>query len=264
MVAGTLFCARNVEARGTDLRSRMAPMTPRAATVRILWIAPLLLVLIGVAAVIRRTLLLLAPAPATPGISQTAALDAGFARHPVLTMVHIIPGLLFLLLGPLQFVRRLRSRRPGLHRWTGRVVIASGLIIGTSALVMSTQMAIGGVNEAAATTLFAILYLFALTKAFLSIRRGKVAQHREWMIRAFAIGLAVAAVRPIVGVFFATRRITHLTPHDFFGAAFWLGFTMNLIAAGIWINYTRPGIGIETEAGASRLDRPGGMSHLLK
>jgi hypothetical protein len=46
---------------------------------------------------------------------------------------------------------------------------------------------------------------------FLHIRRGRVALHREWMIRAFAIGLAVAAIRPIVGVFFATRVLTHLT-----------------------------------------------------
>lgn len=43
-----------------------------------------------------------------------------------------------------------------------------------------------------------------------------------------------------MGVFFATRGITHLTPHDFFGIAFWLGFTLQLIAAEIWINYTRP------------------------
>jgi uncharacterized membrane protein len=192
--------------------------------------------------VIRRTLHLFAPAPAALGVAEVAALDAGFARHPLLTMFHIVPGLLFMVLGPLQFVRRLRSRRPGFHRWTGRVVIASGLIIGSTALVMSTRMAIGGVNETVATMLFAIVFLFALVKAFLSIRRGKVAQHREWMIRAFAIGLAVATVRPMVGVFFATRSITHLTPHDFFGTAFWLGFTMNSIVAEIWINYTRRGI----------------------
>jgi hypothetical protein len=60
------------------------------------------------------------------------------------------------------------------------------------------------------------------------------------MIRAFAVGLAVAAIRPIVGVFFATSRLTHLTPHDFFGAAFWLGFTSMLLAAEVWINATRP------------------------
>lgn len=113
------------------------------------------------------------------------------------------------------------------------------MIISCTAFVMSPQMAIGGPNETAATIFFAILFLVALVKAFLAIRRGKVALHREWMIRMFAIGLAVATVRPIVGVFFATRSITHLTPHDFFGIAFWLGFTIHLIAAEIWINYTR-------------------------
>ena len=44
----------------------------------------------------------------------------------------------------------------------------------------------------------------------------------------FAIGLAVATIRPIVGIFFATSRLTHLTPRDFFGTAFWLGFTLTL------------------------------------
>jgi uncharacterized membrane protein len=218
---------------------------PRPAIIRILWLITLLLVLIGVATVTRRTLNLFAPSPAPPRFPEAAAIDGDFARHRLLTMIHIIPGLLFMVLGPLQFVRRLRNRRPGLHRWTGRVVLASGMIIGSTALVMSPQMAIGGANETAATMFFAIVFLFALIKAFLAIRLGKIALHREWMIRAFAIGLAVATVRPIVGAFFATRSITHLTPHEFFGTAFWLGFTMHLIAAEIWINYTRPGIAVE-------------------
>ena len=182
---------------------------------------------------------LLAPPASPSGLPEAAALDGSFVRHSLLTMVHIVPGLLFVVLGPLQFVRTLRARRPRLHRWMGRVVVASGMIIGVTALVMSPQMAIGGANETAATMLFAILFLFALCRAFLAIRHGKVAMHREWMIRTFAIGLAVAFVRPIVGVFFATSRITHLTPHDFFGIAFWLGFTIQAIAAEIWINHTR-------------------------
>jgi uncharacterized membrane protein len=188
--------------------------------------------------VIRRATTLITPSP-TPRFATGAALDAGFAKHPVLTMVHIFPGLLFVVLGPLQFVRGLRSRRPALHRWTGRIVVASGLIIGSTALIMSPQMAVGGTSETAATMLFGTLFLFSLIKAFVSIRQRKIAVHREWMIRAFAIGLAVTTVRPIVGIFFATSPLTHLTPHDFFGAAFWLGFTITAIVAEVWINYTR-------------------------
>ena len=206
---------------------------------RAIWLFTLFLVAIGVAMVIRRTSHILAPSPAPPGFPEAAALDEGFARHPLLTMLHIIPGSLFMVLGPLQFIPALRSRKPRLHRWTGRAVLASGAIVGTTALVMSPQMAIGGVSETAATMLFAILFLFGLTRAFLLIRRGSVALHREWMVRAFAIGLAVASIRPIVGIFFATSRLTHLTPHDFFGAAFWLGFTAQTIAAEVWIHQTR-------------------------
>jgi uncharacterized membrane protein YozB (DUF420 family) len=141
----------------------------------------------------------------------------------------------------------LRSPTPVRFIWTLTiflsligVVIVSGLIIGATALVMSPRMAIGGANETAATTLFATLFLFALLKAWRSIRQRNVALHREWIIRAFAIGSAVATTRPIVGIFFATSRITHLTPHDFFGIAFWLAFTIHLIAAETWITHTRP------------------------
>ncbi|MBI1880981.1 MAG: DUF2306 domain-containing protein [Chloroflexi bacterium] len=204
--------------------------------VRALWGAVIILAVIGIAAVIRRMLVLSdVILPFDP--PQAPGFDAGFARHPLLTLVHIVPGSLFMILGPLQFVRRIRSRYITVHRWSGRVLVASGVVIGLTALTMSFQMAIGGANETAATTFFAVIFLFALGKAFLHIRRREIAQHREWMIRAFAIGLAVATVRPIVGMFFA---LSNLSPQEFFGIAFWLGFTLHLIAAEIWINYTRP------------------------
>jgi uncharacterized membrane protein len=145
-----------------------------------------------------------------------------------------------MLLAPLQFVKRIRVRRPAVHRWIGRTVVAIGIVIGGSALVMSPQMAIGGPTETAATTLFGCLFLFAMIRGFIYIRQGNSRLHREWMIRAFAIGMAVATIRPIVGLFFATSRLTHLTPRDFFGVAFWLGFTIQFLVAEMWIRHTRP------------------------
>jgi len=118
----------------------------------------------------------------------------------------------------------------------GRVLVICGLIIGGSALVMSYRMNIGGPNETAATTLFAIVFLVCLIRAYVHIRRKEVARHREWMIRAYGIGLGVATTRPIVGAFFAFRR---LTPHEFFGIAFWLGFTITFLVAEAWVDYTR-------------------------
>ena len=76
-----------------------------------------------------------------------------------MTLIHIIPGLLFMVLGPLQFSSRLRARHLQWHRWSGRVYLICSLIIGVSALVMSVAMpAIGGLTQAVATTLFALLF----------------------------------------------------------------------------------------------------------
>jgi len=58
------------------------------------------------------------------------------------------------------------------------------------------------------------------------------------MIRAYAIGLSVGAVRPIGGVFFATSRLTQLAPRDFFGIAFWLSFVLSFATAEAWIRRT--------------------------
>ena len=215
---------------------------------RAIWSAVIFLALIGSAVALRRIVHLLPivingyhppAAAANPVAAQFASLDDLFAHYPILTLIHIVPGLLFMILGPLQFSATIRARHLRWHRWSGRIFVICGLVIGISALVMSLGMpAIGGINQAAATTLFATLFLFALCKAFWHIQRREIVRHREWMIRAFAIGLAVATIRPIIGIFFATSRFSGLTPREFFGTAFWIGFVLQIIAAEAWIHAT--------------------------
>ena len=211
-------------------------MSVSSRVTRLLWITVCFLVFIGLAAVTRRALVLLWPATFGGNFTPAAALDTGFAKHMALTLVHILPGGLFLSLALVQFVPGIRRKHLQVHRWMGRVLVICGLIIGISALIMSFTMNIGGANETAATTLFAIVFLTCLGKAYWHIRRKEVARHREWMIRAYGAGLGVATTRPIVGAFFAFRR---LSPHEFFGIAFWLGFTITFLAAEAWVEYTR-------------------------
>lgn len=186
---------------------------------RLLWSAVIFLVLIGLAAVTRRSLALIWP-QRFGGAGAAAGLDSGFARDTALTLIHILPGALFLGLAPLQFARNFRERNLKFHRRMGTLLVICALIIGVSALVMSFRMNIGGANETAATTLFAIVFLICLVKAYLYARSRQIDRHREWMIRTFGVGLGVATTRPIVGMFFAAHR---MTPHEFFGIAFWLG-----------------------------------------
>jgi Predicted membrane protein (DUF2306) len=203
-----------------------------------MWIGLIFLCVIASAVVIRRIAALAYP-PRNPP-AQFAGLDEAFAAKPILTLVHIVPGLIFVILVPFQFSRSFRNGHLRAHRWMGRAIMLLGVLIGISALPMSLHP-IGGALEASATLFFDGFFLFALTKAFLHIRRAEIALHREWVIRAMSIALGIAAVRPVMGVFFATSSLTGLKPHDFFGMAFWLGFTMTYIAGEMWIRYTRVG-----------------------
>ena len=207
---------------------------------RWLWGITIFQVLIGIAIVVRRLVFLSHMNMSGKNIPVKSAVpDNGFAAHPVLTLIHITAGLIFVLLAPLQFVKRLRNSYPKIHRTTGYIVLASGLVIGATALMMGFIMAIGGLTETLAVTVFGIAFLFSLIKAYLHVLKREFDLHREWMIRVLAIGLAVATTRPIMGIFFATSRLTGLTVQQFFGIAFWIAFLIHIVFAEYWIRRTR-------------------------
>src|SRR5438309_7999603 len=220
----------------------MQAMNPNRALVRFLWTAVIFLAFIGLAVATRRTIVLLKPGAMSSAKNPAMQLDAHFANHATLTLTHILPAMLFMALGPLQFVRGLRAKYPQVHRWSGRIFLTASAIVGVTGLTMAFGKTIGGIDEKAAITLFGTFFLIALAKALWHALRREFAQHREWMIRGYAIGLAVATVRPIMGMFFAAAvlRGHRPQPHEFFGMAFWIGFTVQAIAAEIWIHYTRP------------------------
>ena len=202
------------------------PGPARASSFRWIWTPFLLLCLIAAAAALRRILAL--ATPANPSVPQMAALDADFVSHTALTLAHIVPALLFILLLPFWFLHAVR-RNPQLLRVLTIALFALGAIIGITAIPMSCHP-VGGINEASAALLFDAFFLFSLGRSIVLYARRRFDLHRTWMMRAIAILLGIATTRPVMGVFFATQRLTHLTPDQFFGTAFWIGFTTTYIA----------------------------------
>lgn len=223
-------------------RGRSQAANPNRMLVRFLWIAVIFLAFIGLVVATRRTIVLLKPGALSSPRNPAADLDAHFASERTLVLTHILPAMLFMILGPLQFRRGLRSRYPQMHRWSGRIFLAASAVVGISGLRLAYGKTIGGMDEKAAIVLFGTFFLIALGRALWHALRREFTQHREWMIRGYAIGLAVATIRPIIGFFFAAAVLRGHAPdpHQFFGTAFWLGFTLQTIAAEVWINYTRP------------------------
>jgi hypothetical protein len=182
---------------------------------------------ISVGVVVRRLVAIVHPSPSAP--PQMAGLDAAFASHAALTLAHIVPAMAFVLLTPFVFLRGTAAA------WAERLLFPLGAVVGVTAYAMSTY-SIGGWTERSAVLLFNTLFLFSLASAYQHMRRGEHLLERRWMTRAVGILLGIATTRPVMGVFFATARLTHLEPRQFFGIAFWIGFSINTVAVELWLH----------------------------
>ncbi|QNI36795.1 DUF2306 domain-containing protein [Edaphobacter albus] len=201
------------------------------------WARPVLyiLCLIAAAAALRRIVaLLLVGASSLTG--QYANLDRVFAEHKGLTLAHIVPALVFVVLLPLWFSARVRSSEP-LHRRITGALFVLGFIVGLTAIPMVAHP-VGGVTELSAIIVFDGIFLFSFVRALMLFRKHEP-RYREWMMRAIAVLLGIATTRPVMGVFFATARLTHLEPRQFFGIAFWIGFAVTYLA-GEWYLQRHP------------------------
>jgi uncharacterized membrane protein len=166
--------------------------------------------------------------------------DGRFAANPVLTLLHILAGGIFLILAPLQFSSRVRSRHIQFHRWSGRFLVVVAFVAAIAGLYFGLRMPYGGPGEVTAIAFFGGLFVVAVGRAFVAIRRHQVARHREWMIRAFAIALGISTVRVVGAAFDFALTPAGLRPPDLFALSLWTGWAVTLGAGELWIRYTRP------------------------
>ena len=124
------------------------------------------------------------------------------AASPSPAVIHIIGGAVFLVLGAFQFSRQIRRRWRNWHRRVGRLLMALGLAAALAAVGMTLLYP-------RQTGTGITLYLFRLAAApamvasivlgFKAIRRRDVAQHRAWMMRAYALGLGAGTQAFTIG-----------------------------------------------------------------
>jgi uncharacterized membrane protein YsdA (DUF1294 family) len=205
-----------------SVRARPAPIILRIG----FWIC----IAIAVATVIRRLVALAHPSSSGP--PRMAALDSVFASHAVLTLAHIVPALAFVLVTPFAILPRFARLA-----WPECLLFPLGTIVGITAYAMS-MYAVGGWTERTAVLFFNSLFLFSLVRVSFYKFRNQLVPKRRWLTRAVVVLLGIATTRPVMGIFFATSRMTHLTPHQFFGIAFWIGFSINWLVVELWLRAT--------------------------
>jgi uncharacterized membrane protein len=165
--------------------------------------------------------------------------NARFFASPSPVVIHILASALYALLGAFQFVSRLWQRGNSWHRWVGRLLVPTGLLVGFSGLWMTLFYPR---PEDASDLLVAFRLLFgagmvlSIVLGYVAIRRRDISQHRAWMVRAYAIGLG-AGTQILTGMIGA---LIFGTPNQFENA--WLmgaAWVINLAVAE-WIIRKRP------------------------
>ncbi len=111
-------------------------------------------------------------------------------RDRYLFVPHALAGVLAMLIGPVQFSSRLRRRRPHLHCYLGRAYVCSVLISSLTALAISwgRPLFLATIVQAGAWFLCTLL-------AFVTARYGCLVQHRQWMIRSYAVTFTFITLR---------------------------------------------------------------------
>lgn len=118
-----------------------------------------------------------------------------FQAHSAAVYAHVFGAAMALAVGPWQFSSRWRARRPGLHRWLGRVYLGVGVLLGGLAGLYLSVHAYGGLPGKLGFAALALLWLFTGVRAFQAIRHGDIQSHRRWMVRNFALSLAAVTLR---------------------------------------------------------------------
>ena len=157
-----------------------------------------------------------------------------YLEHEFALGVHVLSGMLALLIGPFQFVRRLRRRFVRVHRFMGATYVASATALGVSGLILAPT-AYTGLVASAGFTVLDLAMLFTTWTALRMILAGRYGEHRRWMIRSFSLIMAGVMLRVWVPIYdgLAAAGIVDFSFETAYAGIAWLCWVPNLLLA-IW------------------------------
>ncbi len=136
---------------------------------------------------------------------------------------HILLGLLAILVGPFQFVAKIRLRYKSIHKKIGYVYALSVFTSAIAGFVVA-QYAMGGWPTRIGFTLLSILWLTTIVAAIYYAKIGEFAGHKKWMYLNYSLTFASITQRTLL-------LLPLLTPISFmpiYQVSAWLPWMINL------------------------------------
>ena len=120
---------------------------------------------------------------------------------------HFAAGGIILLLGPIQLLTRIRVAAPAFHRWAGRLYVLAAFVAGLGGLTfIAVNGTIGGPAMSFGFAGYGALMVLASVQTWRHARAlrqpGRLALHRAWAIRLFALAIGSWLYRMDYGFWF--------------------------------------------------------------
>ncbi|WP_236700604.1 DUF2306 domain-containing protein [Allosalinactinospora lopnorensis] len=137
-------------------------------------------------------------------VSPYLTLDPAQARLPLregsdlhfpMLVAHVVFGSIALVTCCAQVWPWLRRNHPAVHRTSGRVYVFAGVLPAGATAFVVNYLSTSGMATQTSSYLMAALWLGFTYTGFRMARRRRFAEHREWMIRSFALTLSIVINR---------------------------------------------------------------------
>lgn len=160
--------------------------------------------------------------------------------------IHVIGGVAALLVGPLQFVQRIRARWPAFHRTTGWTYILACMIGAPTGFILALGTTAGPVVSVG----FAIPAVLCGMCTWLGVRAAverRFDDHRDWMLRSYGAIAGAITLRLLIPAsafldfgFLAAYRVSS-----------WLAWMINVALVEYFIRRSRATIAIAARLAAT-------------
>jgi len=143
---------------------------------------------------------------------------------------HILLGGLALLIGWVQFSKKLRNSNLRRHRNIGKVYVIAVVISGVCSIYIGLY-ATGGVVSSLGFISLGIVWLYTTIKAYTAVRNGDLQLHQGMMIYSYAACFAAVTLRiwlPLLTIAFGDFEVAYRI-------VAWLCWVPNIIFAYFWV-----------------------------
>jgi hypothetical protein len=152
----------------------------------------------------------------------------GIAHWRYAFFIHVYTSMFTLLAGFTQFSNTLVRNYPRAHRFIGYVYICTIVLVAAPSGLVMGLYANGGLSSQIAFVLLAVLWLVSTLKAWQTAVNKQFKQHRQWMIRSFALTLSALTLRAWK---FSIMNMADWPPMDVYRFVAWWGWVFNLAVA---------------------------------